>query len=154
MKRVVLVILAMVIVLTGCSTQAQTDKNSSPSSSSNVQASNPVFIMAGVIDADEKAAITSKIALPTKVASINVAVGSTVKKGDTLLALDTTDIENQVAQAQAVVNTAEANLVNMQAGTRPEQIASDQASLDDAKTNYLNAKNNYDRSQQLLAAGA
>ncbi|MDP4160744.1 MAG: efflux RND transporter periplasmic adaptor subunit, partial [Bacillota bacterium] len=43
---------------------------------------------------------------------------------------------------------------NMQAGTRPEQIASDQASLDDAKTNYLNAKNNYDRSQQLLAAGA
>ncbi|OLN33423.1 HlyD family secretion protein [Desulfosporosinus metallidurans] len=150
MKRIVLAILAMVIVLTGCGATGQTDKNLT--SSSNVQASNPVFVMAGIIDANDKAGITSKIS--AKVASINAEVGTVVKKGDTLISFDTKDLEAQVAQAQAGVNTAQANLAKMQAGARPEQIAQAQAMLDSAKTSYLNAKNNYDRNQQLAAAGA
>ena len=152
MKRIVLVILAMVIVLTGCGATGQTDKNPSPISSSNVQVSNPVFIMAGIIDANDKAGINSKIS--ARVASINAEVGTVVKKGDTLITFDTKDLEAQVAQAQAGVNTAQANLAKMQAGARPEQIAQAQATLESAKTSYLNAKNNYDRNQQLAAAGA
>lgn len=150
MKRVVLVILAMVIMLTGCGASGQTDKSSD--SSSKVQASNPVFVMAGVIDANDKVGITSKIS--ARVTSINAEVGTVVKQGDTLVTFDTKDLQAQVAQAQAGVNTAEANLLKTQAGARPEQIAQAQAAVDSAKTSYLNAKNNYDRSQQLAAAGA
>lgn len=148
MKRVMLIILAMVVVLTGCGTANQNDKPTSP----DVQASKPVFVMAGIIDANEKAGITSKIS--ARVADISVDVGSTVKKGDPLITLDTKDIEAQVAQAQAGVTTAQANLTKIQTGARPEQIAQAQASLDSANTSYTNAKNNFDRNQQLFNAGA
>jgi len=150
MKKTVLVILAMVILLTGCGSSVQTDKNLS--SNSSVEASSPVFVMAGIIDANDKAGITSKIS--AKVASINAEVGTVVKAGDTLVTFDTKDLEAQVAQAQAGVNIAQANLAKMQSGARPEQIAQAQAMLDSAKVSYLNTKNNFERNQQLAAAGA
>jgi len=59
-----------------------------------------------------------------------------------------------VAQAQAAVDTAQANLTKIQAGARPEQIAQAQVLLDSAKTSYTNAKNDFDRNQQLSTAGA
>lgn len=148
MKRVVLIMLAMAVVLTGCGTNGQQAEKASAS----VAANKPVFVMAGIIDANDKAQITTKI--PAKVASISVDAGSVVKKGDTLITLDTKDIEAQVAQAQAAVSTAQANLAKVQAGARPEQIAQAQAQLDSAKTAYTNAKTAYDRNQQLFAAGA
>lgn len=147
MKRVIMIIIAMVMVLTGCSTADQKDETASPV----VQASKPVFIMAGIIDANEKAQMMTKIA--ARVVSISVDVGSGVNKGDTVITLDTKDIESQVAQAQAAVNTAQANLTKIQAGARPEQIAQAQALLDSAKTSYTNATNNFDRNQQLFTAG-
>ncbi|MDQ7096314.1 efflux RND transporter periplasmic adaptor subunit [Desulfosporosinus sp. PR] len=150
MKRVILVMLAIAVGLTGCGTAGAGP--ASEQTSASVQTGKPVFVMAGILDANDKAQITSKIA--AKVASISVDVGSVVKKGDTLITLDTKDIENQVAQAQAAVDTAQANLVKTQVGARPEQIAQAQAQLDAAKTAYTNAQTNYDRNQQLASAGA
>ncbi|KJR49464.1 putative Co/Zn/Cd efflux system membrane fusion protein [Desulfosporosinus sp. I2] len=146
MKRVLLIILAMVVVLTGCSATEQKDMQAG----TDVQASKPVFVMAGIIDANEKAGITTKIS--AKISDISVDVGSVVKKGDKLISLDVKDIEAQVAQAQAGVSTAQANLVKMQSGARPEQIAQAQTLLDSTKTAYTNAKNNFDRNQQLANA--
>ena len=146
MKRVLLIILAMVVVLTGCSPTEQKDMQAG----TDVQASKPVFVMAGIIDANEKAGITTKIS--AKISDISVDVGSVVKKGDKLISLDAQDIEAQVAQAQAGVNTAQANLIKMQSGARPEQIAQAQTLLDSTKTAYTNAKNNFDRNQQLANA--
>lgn len=148
MKRVVLIMLAMAVVLTGCGTAGQ----QAGKASTSVQKNKPVFVMAGIIDANDKAQITTKI--PAKVAGISVDIGSAVKQGDTLITLDTKDIEAQVAQAQAAVAAAQANLAKVQAGARPEQIAQAQAQLDAAKTAYTNTKTNYDRNQQLFAAGA
>ena len=101
MKRVMLIILAMVVVLTGCSAADQKDKQAS----TDVQASKQIFVMA-----------TTKIS--AKIAAISVDVGSVVKKGDTLISLDSKDIEAQVAQAQVGVNTAQANLAKMQSGKK------------------------------------
>ncbi|KUO77340.1 MAG: hemolysin D [Desulfosporosinus sp. BRH_c37] len=148
MKRVICIIIAMVVVLTGCGTASQKDKQAS----TDAQVSKPVFVMAGIIDANERAQITTKI--PAKIANISVDVGSVVKKGDTLITLDSKDIEAQVAQAQAAVNTAQANLTKTQSGARPEQIAQAQALLDSTNTSYTNSKNNFDRNQQLYVAGA
>ena len=148
MKRIIVIILAMVVGLTGCSTADQTDKVAS----SNSQASKPAFVMAGIIDANEKATITSKIS--AKVADISVDVGSVVRKGDTIITLDTKDIEAQVGQAQAGVITAQANLAKARSGARPEQIAQAQAALDSAQMSYQNTKSSFDRNQQLIVAGA
>ena len=147
MKRAVGILLMMSVLLTGCS-------GSSPKAETDAVAevSKPVFVMAGIIDANEKAQITSK--LSAKVAGISVEVGSVVQKGDLLITLDTKDIEAQVAQAQAGVNTAQANLLKMEAGARPEQIAQAESALASAQISYTNSKNNADRNQQLLAAGA
>lgn len=149
MKRVMLIILAMVVVLTGCSATDQ--KSEQASTDTQVSKPKPVFVMAGIIDANEKAEITSKIS--ARITDISVDVGTVVKKGDPLITLDSKDIEAQVAQAQAGVNTAQANLAKVQSGARPEQIAQAQASLDSANTNYVNMKTNYERNQQLLVGG-
>ncbi|HWQ88577.1 MAG TPA: efflux RND transporter periplasmic adaptor subunit [Desulfitobacteriaceae bacterium] len=151
MKKIIpglLVILAMIIILTGCGTA----KPPTTATGEDTQAAKPVFIMAGIIDSSEKAMITSKIS--AKVASVSVDTGSLVNKGDILINLDSKEIEAQVAQAQAGVETAQANLAKMQSGARPEQIAQAQAAADSADANYLNIKNNYERNQKLFAAGA
>ncbi|AFM43100.1 RND family efflux transporter, MFP subunit [Desulfosporosinus acidiphilus SJ4] len=148
MKRVVLIMLALAVVLTGCGTTSQPAEKAS----AGVQTNKPVYVMAGIINANDKANITSKIG--AKVAGISVDVGSVVKQGDTLLTLDTNDIQAQVNQAQAQVSMTQANLANAQAGARPEQIAQAQAALDAAQTAYNNAKTNFDRDQQLFQGGA
>lgn len=151
MKKIIpglLVILAIITILAGCGTA----KQSIEETEGDTQAAKPAYIMAGIIDSSEKAVITSK--LSAKIASIPVDTGSVVSKGETLVILDGNEIEAQVAQAQAGVETAQANLARMQAGARPEQIAQAQAAADSAEANYLNIKNNYERNQQLFAAGA
>ncbi|MCO5384735.1 efflux RND transporter periplasmic adaptor subunit [Desulfosporosinus sp.] len=146
MKKMFSILLVMGLLLTGCNSSIKVETDTA------VEVSKPVYVMAGIVDANEKAQITSK--LSAKVSGISVEVGSAVKKGDSLILLDTKDIEAQVAQAEAGVNTAQANLLKMQAGARPEQIAQAQSALDSAKISYTNAKNNFDRNQQLLVAGA
>lgn len=147
MKRVISVLLMFSVLVTGCnSASLQVEADAA------IEVSKPVFVMAGIIDTNEKAQITSK--LSAKVAEITVEVGTVVKEGDSLITLDTKDIEAQVAQAEAGVNAARANLMKMQAGARPEQIAQAQSTLDSAQISYINAKNNFERNQQLLSAGA
>ncbi|AET66493.1 RND family efflux transporter, MFP subunit [Desulfosporosinus orientis DSM 765] len=147
MKRVAGLLLVMSVLLTGCNSSAPKAEGDA-----TVQVNKPVYVMAGIIDANEKAQITTKLA--GKVADISVDVGSTVQKGDLLITLDTKEVEAQVAQAEAGVQTAQANLAKVEAGARPEQIAQAQSTLDSAQISYTNAKNNFDRNQQLLAAGA
>ena len=84
-----------------------------------------VYLMAGKIDAIEKAEVTSKI--NARVTAINVDVGSAVKKDDPLISLDARDLQAQTGQAQAAFNSAGAS--------------------------YQNAKSSYERNRQLFSAG-
>lgn len=54
------------------------------------------------------------VAAPSKVAKVFVHTGDTVKPGQTLVQMDTTLADAQVAQAQAGVNTAQTNLTAAQ----------------------------------------
>ncbi|WP_035816208.1 efflux RND transporter periplasmic adaptor subunit [Kitasatospora phosalacinea] len=51
-----------------------------------------------------------------RLTSVKVAVGDAVKKGQVLATVDTTAAQQQVDQAQAALNTAEANLTKAEAG--------------------------------------
>ncbi|MEW6661834.1 MAG: efflux RND transporter periplasmic adaptor subunit [Bacillota bacterium] len=96
-----------------------------------------------------------------KVAEVAVEVGDEVKPGQVLIRLDTTDVAVQVKQAEAAVATARANLNNLLAGTRPEQLAqaqaglqAAQAGLDNARANHANSLANLERMRYLFDQGA
>lgn len=100
-----------------------------------------------------------------------VEQGDQVEGGELLIQLDSTDLENAVAQAQAALATSQANLAlaeagarpeeiealeaqlaaaqadlaRLQAGARPEEIALAQAQLQQTASDLAHAQNRYDR---------
>ena len=152
MKKTMLVCLVVAMMLSGCSSanNINTSDNSKATETSVQQVKNK-YIMAGKIDADDQVNIASKIS--ARVSEVLVDIGSNVNAGDTIIKLDTQDLQAQVDQAQAAVNTANASLTNAMNSTRPEQIAQAQAALDSANEAYEVAKKNYDRTKALVDAG-
>jgi HlyD family secretion protein len=112
-----------VFLLRGCSNNKNVKTGAIPVV--DIHNQHAVYLMAGKIEANQQADITSKIT--AKVAKINVDVGSIVQKGDVIIQLDSNDLQAQVAQAQAT--------------------------LDNAGSNYQNAKSTYERNQRLFNAG-
>lgn len=99
---------------------------------------------------------------PGRIKEYLVKEGDKVKKGDTLVSLDATIIEFQVAQAEAALNLAKTRLKQTQTPLTPEQQAAAQAALAAAQANFARvskgplpdeiaaAKANLDRAQALL----
>ncbi|HWQ42586.1 MAG TPA: efflux RND transporter periplasmic adaptor subunit [Desulfosporosinus sp.] len=139
-------VLLGIVALNGCSSVNTVE--TSTTHSLDGKKDSIVYLMAGRIDTNEESDITSKIS--ARIAEINVDVGSTVKKGDILVKLDSKELEVQVVQAQAGVNTAKANLTKIQSKARPEQISQAQAALDSAQTSYENSNHTNERNQQLF----
>lgn len=68
-----------------------------------------------------------------QIVSLTVQVGDVVQAGDLLLTLDSSAAEAGVAQAEAAVKQADANLALLRAAPRPAELATAQANLDAAK---------------------
>ena len=64
-----------------------------------------------------------------RVAEVIVAEGQAVKTGDVLVRLQDDEAKAGLAQAQAVLDAARANLAQLEEGARPEQIAQAEAAL-------------------------
>jgi len=64
-----------------------------------------------------------------RVAEVAVGEGQAVKQGDVLMRLQDDELEAGLAQAQAALDLAEANLAQLEAGARPEQIAQAEAAV-------------------------
>ncbi len=150
MKRIIPLVLVTLLVVGGCG-----DKNK-PTATKAVdpsgQSAKEVYIMAGKIDAKTQATISAKIT--ARVAQLNVDVGSQVRQGDPLIVLDANDIRSQVRQAEAAVATAEANLNNTLAGSRPNQISQAQATVESARVSQDNSQKNFERMKGLYLQGA
>lgn len=70
-----------------------------------------------------------------KVERVLVAEGQAVQEGDSLARLDTADLEQQLAQAQASLTISKARLAQTEAGPSLEDLAAAQASLESAQAN-------------------
>lgn len=70
------------------------------------------------------------------VSSINIKVGDTVKRNQTLASLSSVDLIAQVSQAAATLESAQANLNATIEGARPEEIAVKEQALISAKSDY------------------
>ena len=153
MKKTTIVCLFVAMILSGCSSTTGTSINNNlQKTDATAQSTKNQYIMAGKIAANDEANIASKIS--ARVSEISVDIGSNVNQGDTIIKLDTADLQAQVDQAQAAVNTAKASLANATNSTRPEQIAQAQAALDNATESYQVVKKNYDRTKTLVDAEA
>ncbi len=153
MKKTTLICLLVAIFLSGCSSTTGTSiDNNLQTTEETQQETKNQYIMAGKIEANDEVKIASKIS--ARVSELSVDVGSNVNQGDTIIKLDTQDIQAQVEQAQAAVNTANASLANASSASRPEQIAQAQAALDSATQSYETTKKNYDRTKALVDSDA
>ena len=153
MKKTTLVCLILAMMLSGCSaTNSANTGNNEETTKSTQQETKNQYIMAGKIDANDQVNIASKIS--ARVSEVLVDIGSNVNAGDTIIKLDTQDLQAQADQAQAAVNTANANLTNAMSTTRPEQIAQAQATLDSATESYEVANKNYERTKTLVEIGS
>jgi HlyD family secretion protein len=82
---------------------------------------------------------------PARVASVPVKVGDRVETGDVLVQLDTRQLELQVHQAQAALAAAKAQLAQLEAGPRPEEVAAAEADLRAAQAQVSGAVANLDQ---------
>jgi RND family efflux transporter, MFP subunit len=89
--------------------------------------------LTGIMDAQEKSNLSSQ--LPGMVIAVRAKEGSFVKKGDTIISLDKKDLLNQLEQAKA-------------------GLANSQAQAEQARLNYENSENDYNRFQELFKSGA
>ncbi len=76
------------------------------------------------------------------VAVVNADVGAAVNAGDVIARLDSSDLAAQLAEARANADAQTAKLKSLQAGSRPEDIAAAQASLNKAKQDLANMYSN------------
>jgi HlyD family secretion protein len=84
---------------------------------------------------------------PGLVGEVMVEVGDTVEAGDVLARLDTGQLALQVRQAQASLASAEAQLAQLKAGARPEEVAAAEAGLRAAEAQASSAAAQLDRTE-------
>ena len=106
------------------------------------------------VDATGSLAPQSEISLSFsssgRVAEVLVEEGQAVEAGQLLARLDTDDLKLQVAQAQAALAAAEAQLAQLLASPRPEEVAVEEANLAAAQAQVSAAAANRDQ----VSAGA
>jgi HlyD family secretion protein len=73
---------------------------------------------------------------PGRVAEVPVQEGLTVREGDVLARLETTDMEYAIAQAELALQTAQAQLLRLQRPTSDQDIAAAEAALESARASY------------------
>jgi len=71
-----------------------------------------------------------------QVETVEVALGDAVQEGETLVSLEASALEAGVAQAEAALEAARAQLAQVAAGPRPEELAAAQAAYDGALAQY------------------
>lgn len=108
--------------------------------------------LTGNIEAEDDVKVTSKI--PGRVAEITKEIGDVVQKGEPIVLLETNELQNQLAQAEAALAMAEANLRANEDAALPQKLEQVRAALEQAEANYVNAKADYDRMKALYEEDA
>ena len=97
----------------------------------------------GYVMAAHKIELASKVV--GRVAWVGVEMGDKIKKDQVLVRLEDDEYKARVAQAQGQLDSAKAKLDELEAGSRPEEIASAKAMLDQAQSELKNAEQNLKR---------
>lgn len=110
-----------------------------------------ILVANGTIEATE-VEVSSK--LPGRLAQLLVKEGDQVQANQVIARLDTSEIEAEVAQAQAAFNRAEAQLKELLAGSRLQEIEEARANLQQAEDHLKLAADDWHRFDNLFKEGA
>lgn len=80
--------------------------------------------------------------------------GQSVKKGDKLAILDSSELQYQAAQQRAYLSETITRLQELKAGSRPQEIEQAAANVKYAEAELLKAKKDYERAEVLYKNGA
>lgn len=97
----------------------------------------------GYVIAAHKIELASKVV--GRVAWVGVEMGDKVSKGQVLVRLEDDEYKARVAQEQGMLDNANARLAELEAGSRPEEIAEAKANWDEALADVANAESNLSR---------
>ncbi|MGH9837579.1 MAG: efflux RND transporter periplasmic adaptor subunit [Blastocatellia bacterium] len=122
--------------------------SSSAGGSSGTPAGEVILSASGYIVAHHKIQVASKVV--GKVAWIGVEKGDRVKQGQVITRLEDDEYRAQLQQAQGQLTSLEARLLELQNGSRPEEVEVARANLDREKADLVNARINLDRTERLL----
>jgi len=104
----------------------------------------------GYVMAAHKIELASKVI--GRVAWVGVEMGDKIHKGQVLVRLEDDEYKARVAQQQGELDSAKAKLAELEAGSRPEEVAHAKAGLDQAMADLANAERNLKRLQELDTA--
>jgi len=110
-----------------------------------------VLEAAGYIVPHHRIEVASKVV--GRVAWIGVEKGDKVERGQVLVRLEDHEYRAQVLQADGNLASLKANLAELNAGSRPEQIELTRANLEEAKADLAKAALDIERAKELSEAG-
>lgn len=114
---------------------------------SDAAAPQVVFNATGYVMAAHKIELASKVI--GRVEWVGVEMADKIEKGQILVRLEDDDYKARVAQAQGQLDNAKALLAELEAGSRPQEIATSAAKVDQAKAELSNADANWKRLRSL-----
>jgi HlyD family secretion protein len=145
--------LLVAVVLVGC--DLGPDKPPTPLPTVSLQAVEPgrsgggVVVASGEIVAEQQANLSFTIA--GRVQRVDAALGDDVEPGQVLVALEPASLEAQVAQAEAAVQAAQANLDQLLAGPAPGEIALAETAIATARASVSQAEAAYEGAEAQCA---
>ena len=101
----------------------------------------------GYVMAAHKIELASKVV--GRVAWVGVEMGDKIAKDQVLVRLEDDEYKARVAQAQGLLDNAKAQLAELEAGSRAEEIATAQARVEQAQAELTNAEISYKRLKEL-----
>jgi HlyD family secretion protein len=113
--------------------------------------SNGLLMASGSVEATEAAL---GFQLPGRIEWVGPHEGDRVHAGDTLAALDRTELTARLAQVRAQATAARALLTELEAGSRSEELAQAREGAQAAADKYADAERDYARVQRLFQGGA
>lgn len=105
----------------------------------------------GYIIAHHEIQVASKVS--GKVAWIGVEEGDLVKKDQVLVRLDDREYRAQVMQAKGNLDSLKAKLLELEHGSRPQEVSQAQANLRQAQAELVNSRFTFDRDSALYSQG-
>jgi multidrug efflux pump subunit AcrA (membrane-fusion protein) len=85
--------------------------------------------------------------------SIPVQIGQKVRQGEVIAVVDQAEISQKVKEAEAVLARARAQLAELRAGARPEELAQAEETLRQARSRLENARISLERVRSLVVKG-
>jgi HlyD family secretion protein len=93
-------------------------------------------------------------ATPGRLDSVAVREGDPVRAGEEIAALDLAETEARLDQARAQVAAAQAQLLELERGSRPEEVAQARSAMEAARDRLADAERDLERTARLKEGGA